>query len=107
MGKYTPGNWHQDCDGSSLPIIYADNHRIIAHVKDAYDETEANANLIAAAPDLLEACESPIFYNGKPLAEELEDLAKWSAFRYPEKAKALKAKAEQIKTAIAKARGEK
>lgn len=55
MTQHTPGPWSVGYDGPSLPII--DSHEgFIAFVKQPDDDaTEANARLIAAAPDLLEA----------------------------------------------------
>lgn len=69
MPKHTPGPWenvgHSGNDAEAFVIEGPD--RTIAWTCDTYDEgaeagtvtetDEANANLICAAPDLLEACE--------------------------------------------------
>ena len=54
MTTHTPGPWYVEYDGPSLPIIVT-KMKIIAHIKE--DNHEANARLIAAAPDLLAALE--------------------------------------------------
>lgn len=73
-GKHTPGPWEWDCglvppDG---PGRYADIYKdggdlIIAQFNDLIPEGKANARLIAAAPDLLEACEALCAAFGDPL----------------------------------------
>ena len=63
MNKHTPGPWYKsDKTDDMIQITKPDEEGIIAevwsyHHKDRVDETEANASLIAAAPDLLEALE--------------------------------------------------
>ena len=58
--KFTPGPWHVSRQfANQLPLIYDQNGHCVASA-DAYykrerPESEANAHLIAAAPDLLEA----------------------------------------------------
>ena len=58
MSKHTPGPWEQDTEdaewGNSFVVNAGD--WIIAEMIDGEDETRrANARLIAAAPDMLEA----------------------------------------------------
>ena len=59
--KHTPGPWTIEDNGWNGQFIYGDDDRVngkrrfIAEVDLNYDEAEANARLIAAAPDLLEA----------------------------------------------------
>lgn len=61
--KHTPGPWEyerRDWEGQYIwgnddRIPGPDKRRFIADVSLAYDGAEANARLIAAAPDLLEA----------------------------------------------------
>lgn len=59
--KHTPGPWKVlDNNPEVLPIV-CKGFDTIAHIRDAgvwadYFEVEANAHLVAAAPDLLEAC---------------------------------------------------
>jgi len=63
--QYTPGPWkflrHEDGPGEEVYgfDVHAENGKSILYF-DADDnpETEANAPLYAAAPDLLEACEA-------------------------------------------------
>lgn len=65
MSKHTPGPWALDDNGHDIrthedywPIGCADGNLIayVAHTDDVMGE--ANARLIAAAPDLLAACEA-------------------------------------------------
>ena len=60
MSKHTEGPWEVIEPENGLPVISA-NHEDIAFIRApsyAYGpEIKANAKLIAAAPDLLEACE--------------------------------------------------
>lgn len=56
MSKYTPGPWHvaeRDDDGDVLYTVEADNLPVAYIYRKA--EREANARLIAAAPEMLEA----------------------------------------------------
>ncbi len=59
--KHTPGPWHTfapDPDAGWLDIASPDGTVIVGNEGIRLDEaTEANASLIAAAPDLLEALE--------------------------------------------------
>lgn len=67
--KHTPGPWNYTlCDGESAwlvgprnaegPDYVADAHKLTHGRRD--EDSEANARLIAAAPELLAACESVI-----------------------------------------------
>ena len=65
MSKHTPGPWKIAAHCSTL--IFDGNGRSIAsaggyqsNTSHTLDENEANTNLIAAAPDLLEALETII-----------------------------------------------
>lgn len=95
--KHTPGEWRIDNNGSILgpsngtssPIIcimsaWFRDHRNQGHVSQ--DKQEANARLIAAAPDLLEACKAM-----------LEGVANWYPSAMPLKI--------QIQEAVKKAEG--
>lgn len=57
---FTPGPWLRNirCDGK-YSTVFAGRNTHVAHVCQQKDgaETEANIDLIASAPDLLEACE--------------------------------------------------
>lgn len=102
MTKHTPGPWvvHEGdeidirsanpADLAQAPIYYCIAENIGGHVHgenfDDYSEVEANARLIAAAPELLEALESfPGFLCGTESGDAWID---------------------QMRAAIAKARGE-
>lgn len=57
--KHTPGRWligEDQCVDDAWSIITTSGGSIIANVNDRHDR-KANAHLIAAAPDLLEALE--------------------------------------------------
>ena len=127
MGKYTPGPWNIHLGGyesMGIPIEYAPAHaggmgKIVATVFDhAYtdwdeeerpaseiwkttgDEEKANARLIAAAPELLEACEellSEMFEAGNT------DLSQWKS---PEIRQTIHNRIKKAQAAIEKARGE-
>ena len=65
MSKYTSGPWHAIIIGTDGPSarIYAGtltDGPDIAHLNSQYTNVEANAHLIAAAPDLLDACKAAL-----------------------------------------------
>lgn len=55
MNKHTPGPWNIDNHPDQIWITDSDNNSAICKVMHMRSEAEANARLIAAAPDLLEA----------------------------------------------------
>lgn len=64
LQKHTPGPWeacergdYEDFDGNSN-VILGDDRRIAVVQNNGSEEAEANAYLVAAAPDLLEALAS-------------------------------------------------
>ncbi len=63
MNKHTPGPWEKKYDPSThrIEVNAPDDGRCVCfiHVPPAtgFDVCEANARLIAAAPDLLDACD--------------------------------------------------
>lgn len=65
MSKHTPGPWRYDrCNGSPTTgehMIAGGKPGYLAEVRDCGSgDVSANARLIAAAPDLLEACKRMI-----------------------------------------------
>lgn len=59
--KHTPGPWHTGAEDIAPCIVYGTNgfaicNAVIHHGKHSESESIANARLIAAAPELLEAC---------------------------------------------------
>lgn len=57
MNKHTPGPWRVSRGAQADPFSIESETRTIAHVKSAFrhlGETEANARLIAAAPEMYE-----------------------------------------------------
>jgi hypothetical protein len=65
-GTHTPGPWRADCGGSGNQrggfSVTAANDGVVICGRMGWphcaDESEANARLIAAAPDLLAACKA-------------------------------------------------
>lgn len=71
--KHTPGPWHTG-EGQANRIVYAPNGYAICdtkvfHCYSTTHEDKANARLIAAAPDLLEALEAIQAYADVALAK--------------------------------------
>lgn len=58
MSKHTPGPWARSTLG--FQVLTGDGRHSICEARDrrGQEEQVANAQLIAAAPDLLEACEA-------------------------------------------------
>jgi hypothetical protein len=61
---HTPGPWHTG-EGKAATIVYTDIGFAICdakvfHGRHGQGESNANARLLAAAPDLLEACETAL-----------------------------------------------
>lgn len=59
QSKHTPGPWKQEYEGGSISQS-SNIHKIIVYDEGKFDneEGQANARLIAAAPELLEACKT-------------------------------------------------
>ncbi len=58
MSQHTPGPWHRNIRANGkYPVVFAGRNQHVATTTQQTDpvETEANIDLIAAAPDLLEA----------------------------------------------------
>lgn len=65
--SHTPGPWHVEARGVNLTVIFAGSAKgtraspcLIMDGDES--EREANARLIAAAPDLLAACKDALFH---------------------------------------------
>lgn len=73
MSKHTPGPWHvaeeMDDDDNVLYTVEADNLPVADIYRKA--EHEANARLIAAAPELLEALKELIAWDLESLPGEV------------------------------------
>ena len=52
--KHTPGTWV----ANGLEVQVADDGWVLAEIVDTNDEGKTNARLIAAAPEMLAACEA-------------------------------------------------
>jgi hypothetical protein len=97
--QHTPGPWHVG-EGRASIIVYASDGYAIANAATYHPkerDLEANARLIAAAPELLEAARSVAAYFSHPKFVEACDNAEMIA---PGKSLAL------TLAAIAKAKGE-
>lgn len=66
--KFTPGPWVRDLKAGYVCDVRASSGRKIAvtggmtnsHSQETWEENNANAHLIAAAPELLHACEGAL-----------------------------------------------
>jgi len=71
--KHTPGPWIvMLSEDKPYAILPAGRHGTICQFSDVYMDQEANARLIAAAPDLLEACEEALPYCDGLIQEMVE-----------------------------------
>lgn len=66
--KHTPGPWKVVTDNNGLTTIKCKTEEDLFIVSQHYGNYEANAKLIAAAPDLLKMCHSLLI-----LAKKYED----------------------------------
>lgn len=101
---FTPGEWRIDPDGGLARWNIGTSDEMVAIAQEllhdkGFARRDANANLIAAAPDLYEALETAIA-NLRRLRDTKPDL--WDQIVDPELCSAWDA----IKAAQAKARGE-
>jgi beta-phosphoglucomutase-like phosphatase (HAD superfamily) len=64
MSKHTPGPWHyQEKSDAYTHIVRAGERRFITQLsQDTSGEAEANARLMAAAPELLESAKSLLIW---------------------------------------------
>ncbi len=108
--KHTPGPWEaNNGEGYSIWSIYAPSRSAIARVIGDGAETDANANLIAAAPELLEKCKKVRSWLLR-LAENSEKQAVACGFEtlkkaYEHDARNYRSTAADIDSVIAKAEG--
>ncbi len=58
MSEHTPGPWHADDDGCSVFAEGDESHRVCRMSSLTAEQDQADATLIAAAPDLLAALEA-------------------------------------------------
>jgi hypothetical protein len=103
MSERTRGNWsiRDELPGYGIVIHAVDekfNCKTVATVTDAYDDQKANARLIAAAPDILEALEQ--------MLRTPEPFYRPNAGNYAQKQAEYEAVLERARAAIAKAKGE-
>lgn len=98
--KITPPPWFVKHNPKRLAVRNADGDYVAESIRGGGGEAEANATLIAAAPDLLAACEAV-------LSELLmaQENAVNVAGEGSEEAKAFEPAIRQAQTAIAKAKG--
>jgi hypothetical protein len=98
--KHTQGGWSRNiAPARKYSTIYAGRNTHVAHLAKSGmtdEELEANANLIAAAPDLLEALQSIV----KDVQRGRID---WTTKKHPDFSDNV---LENALTAIAKAKGE-
>lgn len=100
--KHTPVPWHIDA-GPRHYSIYNQRGRVIADMRlhnnrVPIKETEANAHLIAAAPELFHIVQRLVAYNAH---YSVATFAEWDEMIRD--AKAVLAKAEGVQTEVAKA----
>ena len=87
MSKHTPGSWEVGLDGRSIMADRGDNatglpiRQCVAIVKERMEGTEANARLIATAPQLLDEVRSyrnlcEVLLDGAPSEEIARNLKK-------------------------------
>ncbi len=60
MGKHTPGPWSADKWALGYTVSAPESHYSVCHLEDCNND-EANAHLIAAAPELLKACKCALW----------------------------------------------
>lgn len=77
--QHTPGPWHRNirADGK-YPVVFAGRNQYVAITSQQKDpaETEANIDLISAAPDLLEALTELVHASTHHLADGRAAVAK-------------------------------
>jgi hypothetical protein len=75
--NHTPGPWHRNIRANGkYPVVFAGRNQHVAKVEQQSTgaETEANIDLIAAAPDLLAALQDLTAYFGPDTDNGLDEL---------------------------------
>lgn len=106
--KHTPGPWVVTRGGQSEPFSVEASTRTVALVKTCRDETDANARLIAASPDmdlLLEAFRTGVIEVYKPTGEFRFNGLMYSTFRADWSTLVAGMGRDTLAAAIAKAEG--
>ncbi len=107
--KHTPGPWSLEFDdvpydgGFETMVINSENGGICM-MDCPKDEMDANGRLIAAAPDLLEACEA--FGAFERHTPDCANCDEWGAGNCEEGRRLYSVACDSINEAIAKAKGE-
>jgi len=99
--NHTPGEWEirdNDYFPNQKTIETDGSSRVIAVIDKSDDEDLANARLIAAAPELLAACED--------LVNLWDEWARYSEGLEEPLRRSIEMRVQQSRAAIAKARGE-
>lgn len=73
MGKHTPGSWFVAYNGEGHCLIVSPPHGIVAELRKTPNDKD-NARLIAAAPELLEACKLALGQLAHPLNYDVLDV---------------------------------
>ena len=73
--QFTPGPWYGDGrEDKALLLVYTERGRDICFVPEDGAEDQANAHLIAAAPDLYEALDQILWSFGSDIRDYDADL---------------------------------
>ena len=91
MSKHTPGPWIVYHDGPSRPIILCGDNSMLSISRwidgkfTTYENEEADAQLIAASPDLLAACKMALA-DSSPDSDDFRPQTIWALEEAIEKA---------------------
>lgn len=91
--KYTKGPWHRNLHAQGkYPIVYAGRNTHVAQVmqQPTPEETEANIDLVAAAPELAEALRLDMLFHSTLLALSSYDAFKAAGYAGPSGGPAMK-----------------
>lgn len=103
MKKSTPGPWHyQEESDAYTHIVRGPNNYFITQLsQDTSGRSEADARLMAAAPELLDACRAVLLFHAVEWDEDKR--TEWKAITGESEA-TTKILCDHIRNAIAKAR---